>query len=182
MRHIKIRSVLLMASSLGNAMGQSQSGSCSRQERGNRRLRKRSRRGAKVSLNLTLTPRVHFYLRVMADQHQKSMSGVVEEFVATMTNCGLSLAPLGQGNRRAGQKAMRGQPIYHGERKRPVNLLVTPATKRGLKRLARLAADPTIRPSMSDVVERHLTVVAEHWEKTFPYPGDGTVASSPDLV
>ncbi|MBD2115080.1 MULTISPECIES: hypothetical protein [Cyanophyceae] len=118
----------------------------------------------------------------MAGRLKMSMSGIVEEFVAVKMERGLSLAPLGRGNRRAGQKAMRGQPIYHGERKRPVNLLVTPATKRYLKRLAQLAADPAVRPSMSDVVERHLTAVAELWEDRFPYPGDFASASDPDLV
>lgn len=128
--------------------------------------------GAKVPLNLTLTPRARFYLQFLADRAQSSMSGVVEKFVAVMTENGISFTPLGRGRRRVGQKAMRGQPIYHGERKRPVNLLVTPATKRGLKRLARLGADPLVRPSMSDVMERHLTAVAENWQDCFPYPGD----------
>ena len=153
-------------------MVHSQTGSSSQPGKASRRLRKRSRKGAKVPLNLTLTPRNYFYLRVVADQLKMSMSGVVEEFVTAMTERGLSLAPLGRGNRRAGQKAMRGQPIYHRERKRPVNLLVAPVTKQRLKHLARLAADPAIRPSMSDVVERHLTAVAVLWEDRFPYPGD----------
>lgn len=153
------------------------------------RLRKPPRRGrpgrgdgSKVPLNLTLTPRARFYLQVVADHIQTSMSGVVEEFVAAMTENNITFKPLGRGQRRVGQKAMRGQPIYHGERKRPVNLLVTPATKRGLKRLARLATDPLVRPSMSDVIERHLTAVSELWEDCFPYPGDLASASRPDLV
>lgn len=163
-------------------MVHSQTGSPSTQSPTGRRVRKQRRKGAKVPLNLTLTPRSYFYLYVMADRLKMSMSGIVEEFVTAMTERGLSLAPLGRGNRRAGQKAMRGQPIYHGERKRPVNLLVTPAIKRDLKQLARLAADPAIRPSMSDVVERHLTAVAELWEDRFPYPGDLALESSSDLV
>ncbi|WP_171973088.1 hypothetical protein [Phormidium tenue] len=153
-------------------MVHSQTGSPSPQGQEGRRVRKQRRKGAKVPLNLTLTPRTYFYLQLVASRLKMTMSGVIEEFVAVKMERGVWLAPLGRGNRRAGQKAMRGQPIYHGERKRPVNLLVTPATKRNLKRLAQLAADPAVRPSMSDLVERHLTAIAELWEDRFPYPGD----------
>ena len=99
------------------------------------------------------------------------MSEVIETFARAMAEHGISLAPLGRGNQRAGSKAMRGQSIYYDECKEPLNLCVTPEVKAILKDLAAKGADPGVRPSISYIVERHCRCLVDLYQDDVPYPG-----------
>lgn len=124
-------------------------------------------REVKIRLNLSVTPRSRFYLGLLAHLQKRSMSAVIEEFATSLSR----IDRLGRDSKRKGQKALRGQSIYYEERKEPLNLSVTPTTKRILLELAANAAEIGAPPSISDLVERHCRCIAEAYEARFPYPG-----------
>ncbi|MBD1877215.1 hypothetical protein H6F75_27405 [Nodosilinea sp. FACHB-131] len=136
-----------------------------------RRGRPTQYKEAKIRLNLSVTPRSRYYLGLVAHLRKTSMSEIIEEFATAMNQIQCGLGPLGHGSRREGSKALRGQSIYYEERKEALNLCVTPDTKRILQELAVKATEPEVKPSMSDVVERHCRCLAELYEDGCPYPG-----------
>jgi hypothetical protein len=137
---------------------------------GKRRGRQPYYEEPKTRLNLMITPYARYYLGLLAHLQKVSMSEVIETFARAMAEGNRSMAPLGQGNPRAGSKAMRGQPILHDERKEPLNLCVTPKVKAILKDLAVKGADPGVRPSISYIVERYCRCLVDLYQNV-PDPG-----------
>jgi hypothetical protein len=133
-----------------------------RQGKAARRGKSLRRGERKESLDLSLTPHTLGYLDRMARYAQISVSEVLEDWVAGMVELGAPLRPLGKGSRRAGTKAMRGQPIHYNERKTRLHLTVTPTTKRELRRMANNAHDDGEKSSMSDIVERWVNSATEY--------------------
>ncbi|MBW4463600.1 MAG: hypothetical protein KME47_25660 [Nodosilinea sp. WJT8-NPBG4] len=126
---------------------------------------------AKIHLNLSMTPRSRCYLGLVAHLRKTSTSEIIEEFATAMNQFPGALKPLGYGSKREGSKALRGQSISYEERKQPLNLCVTPATKRILQEIAAKATEPEVKPSISDVVGRHCRCLAELYEDSCLYPG-----------
>jgi hypothetical protein len=72
------------------------------------------------------------------------MSAIIEDFSTSRSK----LLRLGRDSKRKGQKALRGHSIHYEERKEPLNLSVTPTTKRILLELAANAAEIGAPPSI----------------------------------